>query len=114
MRTALAMLAALASFPTWPVDTQIDEAVELDPIQVTPQVNPLDEAYARLRKMLVEPCNGCPPLIEADRESVYLKVGKTIGAFTSYGLKPPELGYEERRDSHLSNDWRQAERMPEN
>lgn len=65
--------------------------------------------------MMEDPyCKGCPALIEVDRESAYLKVGKTIGFLTGYGQTLPDPGHEDRLDFHIANDWRQAERLPEN
>ena len=107
------MLFALISPCVVALDTESDSVTELDPITVTPRIDPLDEAYERLRKMLVEPCDGCPPLIQVDRESIYSKTGKAIGALTGFAAEPPQMSHEERRDFHLVNDWRKADRFPE-
>jgi hypothetical protein len=90
-------------------------ATALEPMVVTPQISPLDEPYERLRRMMNDPyCDGCPPLIEVDRESVYLKAMKPVQWLTGYGLHVPEISHEDRLDLHLAHDWRMYERIPEN
>jgi hypothetical protein len=92
-----------------------DEPTVLEPVIVTQPVSPLDEPYQRLRRMMSDPyCDGCPPLLQADRESIYVKVLRPVGWLTGYGLEVPEIGHEDRVDFHLANDWRQYERIPEN
>lgn len=114
MRTLLPLLAALVAIPGGAAEPA-DTVTELEPVVVTPLVSPLDEPYQRLRRMMSDPyCYGCPPLIEADRESIYLKILQPIGWLTGYGLNVPELSHEDRVDFHLANDWRQYERIPEN
>lgn len=108
-----AMLVALISPCGVALDTGTSGVTQLDPITVTPRIDPLDEAYERLRRMLVEPCHGCPPLIQVDRESIYSKTGKAIGALTGFSAEPPQMNHQERQDFHLANDWRKADRFPE-
>lgn len=112
--TLAALLTTVATRATDPGPAST-EAVALEPLVVTRPVQPLDEPYERLRRMMADPdCAGCPPLITVDRETVYLKAGKVFGIFTGYGLAPPDLSHEDRIDLHLAHDWRQAERVPEN
>lgn len=111
---AFAALAALASVALAD-DDPAGNATTLEPMVVTPRANPLDEPYERLRRMMDDPyCDGCPPLIQTDRESVYLKALKPVGWLTGYGLHLPEISHEDRLDLHLANDWRMYERLPEN
>lgn len=97
-----ASLSSLEATPAKPL------ATELEPITVTPRFNPFDAQRDRLRKMVEDPtCQGCPPPLTFDRESIYLKVGSFIGSFTGYGLEPPTMADpEERQDFYLGNAWR--------
>lgn len=102
-----------------PAGAQSDpDATELEPIIVTPKVNPLNESMERLRKMMEDPnCKGCGPLLEADRESIYEKSYYGIGAVLSFisGMpeKPFNMTEQERAEGRIANDWRQYERDPE-
>lgn len=119
LRAGRALLAALGTCASAQAlgdgtERPVEAPTQLEPLVVTRPVNPLDEPYERLRRMLEDPyCDGCPPLIQVDRETVYLKAGKVIGFFTGAGLAPPQLSHEDRLDLHLAHDWRQAERSPE-
>ena len=109
----MALLLASTGLPAIALAETAEAPQELEPIIVTPPFKPLD-TKERLRKMLGDDCKGCPPLIEVDRENVYLKIGGAVGWLTGYGLHVPEISHEDRIDLHLANDWRQVERLPEN
>lgn len=102
-----------------PVSAQFDSnATELEPMVVTPKINPLDANMERLRKMLDEPgCQGCGPLIKASRESVYDKTYYGVGAVLSFlsGMpeKPFNISPEDRVEGRIAGDWRQYERDPD-
>ena len=115
MRLAGAVLAALVVAAAAGGAEPEAESTELEPIVVTQPVAPLDEPYQRLRRMMSDPyCDGCPPLLQADRESIYVKILRPVGWLTGYGLEVPELDHADRLDFHLADDWRQYERIPEN
>lgn len=114
MRRLLPALAALVALPLGSTEPP-EDIIELEPVIVTTPVEPLDAPYQRLRRMMSDPyCHGCPPLIEADRESIYLKILQPVGWLTGYGLTVPQMDHADRVDFHLANDWRQYERIPEN
>ena len=114
VRLLFVVIAGLVAFPGVALADD-DPPTTLELIDVTPQIRPLDEPYERLRRMMNDPyCDGCPPLIVADRESIYLTVLKPIGWLTGYGLNVPQMSHQDRLDFHLANDWRMYERLPEN
>lgn len=91
-----------------------DDATVLEPIQVTPQINPLDESMQRLRKMMEDPgCRNCGPLLEADRENDFLKIAKALSVLTGADFEPPNPDYVQRQEYRVQNDWRHAERGPD-
>jgi hypothetical protein len=110
--------AAYAETGPGPVTEAPAAATELDPITVTPQVNPLDESMEKLRAMMEEaPCLGCGPQQEAARKSIYTKTYYGVGAVLSFlsGMpeKPPDPNLEERLEDRVRGDWRQYEREPD-
>jgi len=93
---------------------QPEEMLELEPITVTGQINPLDASLFRLRKMMEDaPCMGCGPLQEAARENPYLKVGSFLSFVTGAALEPPNPSPEERLEGRIIDDWKWGERGPE-
>lgn len=106
------MLLALAT-PGPAVAQPAEDAVELESITVTPQINPLDASMERLRNMMEDaPCLGCGPVQDAARENVYLKYGSYLSFLTGAGLEPPNPSAEERVEARVAGDWRQYERDP--
>ncbi|MBI3171532.1 MAG: hypothetical protein HYZ32_02945 [Hydrocarboniphaga effusa] len=113
----LSLLFVLAVAGPAPAQAAEDE-IELEPIIVTPKINPLDESTERLRKMLEDSsCVGCGPLIEASRESIYKKAYYGVGAVLSFlsGMpeEPPNPTLEERLEGRVAGDWRMYERDPD-
>ncbi len=113
----LGLLFMLAAAGPTAAQAEEDE-IELEPIIVTPKINPLDESTERLRKMMEDSsCRGCGPLIEASRESIYEKTYYGIGAVLSFlsGMpeNPPNPSLEERLEGRVAGDWRMYERDPE-
>lgn len=95
-----------------------EDPTQLPPIIVVPKVNPLDESMERLRRMMEDSsCQGCGPLIEASRESVYDQAYYGVGAVLSFlsGMpeKPPVISAAERTEGRIAGDWRQYERDPD-
>jgi hypothetical protein len=108
----LGLLLALAAVGPAPAQSE-PATTELEPILVTPKVNPLEESMERLRRMMEDPaCEGCGPLIQADPENIYLKIGKAVSFLTGAGLEPPNPDFNHRLEYRLLNDWRAAERGP--
>jgi hypothetical protein len=99
------MLIAMA--PGYAQSEGEDPATELDPIVVTPRVNPLDESLDRLREMMEQaPCLGCEVKL---RESP----AESFVNFVLFKAQPPNPDFEQRLESRLADDWRVAERGPE-
>ena len=99
--------------PTGALKTAPD-AVELEPMTVVPQINPMDESMERLRAMMEDtPCLGCGPEQEAARANPYGWMGALVTALTGLGVDPPTLTPGQRAEDRLRTEWRVAERGPD-
>lgn len=80
-----------------------EDSVELDPIRVTPQFNPLDLPYERLRKMMEDaPHLGSAVPFREDWTEVVAKL-----------FVPPDPDFADRLEHRIVNDWRKSEWGPE-
>lgn len=108
---SLLLVAALAgggvAAPAWADPAEDDEAVELEPMEVRPGVDPLWADREHLRTLIDDqPCLGCD---EQVRKAL-------ANAFADYVLAKaavPDPTFEERRESRIQNEWRVSERGPE-
>lgn len=103
----LGVLIVLAA--AGPAAAQSDSgSVELDPIIVIPQINPLDESMERLRKMMEDaPCLGCDGVREAARNAF------EDAAQRALLVAPLNQSFEERQEFRVRNDWKWQERGQE-
>src|SRR5690242_15845708 len=96
-------------------DKVADQVSELEPMTVTPSVNPLDESLEHLRAMMENaPCLGCDDYVP--QRDVYDAVREVIVGltnFTAYPIAPPNPSLDERRDDRLANEWRVSDYGPE-
>lgn len=100
-------LVLMAMAPGYAQSEGEDPAAELDPIIVTPRINPLDQSLDRLREMMEQaPCLGCEVQL---RESL----AESFVNFVLFKAQPPNPDFEQRLESRLANDWRVAEWGPE-
>lgn len=85
-----------------------EDPTQLQPIIITPQINPLDESMERLRKMMEDaPCLGCDGVRKAARDAF------EDAAQRALLVMPLDQSFEERQGFRIRNDWKLAERGQE-